>query len=328
MKSFYTTTLFLPVFFTFFSCEKTANVDDTPIVTEDTTRYDISFKVSAFTKQDIPLGSLMSSRQNVYSANLPDSNAVFSYLKVLDYFLYNEQGQLVTSRNQVNGSQVEEYVYYGEVAFALPKGKYKMVVIGSMGGLTFTDSTRYSTAYMSLGDTVEDIFYKEVNFNVDGINNIKETITIERIVGSLEVKQREMVDQLWAGKPEIRVRSVIKYPFDKNNPYFYPEEKLLLPQISGEPVRWQTIDFVSRGFILPDRSGSFDPQAYLFIRGTRMNIIAEGNLENVVIKPNTKTILTGSITGDSGQQYFDVNADSTWNNVEYGDLELGFGFMK
>jgi len=126
---------------------------------------------------------------------------------------------------------------------------------------------------------------------------------------------------IWAGKPEIKFRTVLRYPFDPNSEYIYPFDFPYLPQISGEFIVGQIVEFVSSGFILPDRSGNFDSQASYLIPGVRGNVVDMGGFDpDVIIKPNKKVILTGSVTRVNGDKIFDILADTTWSDTEVGEF--------
>ena len=98
-------------------------------------------------------------------------------------------------------------------------------------------------------------------------------------------------------------------------------DAIRLPQISGEVIPYKTSDFVSRGFILPDRSGSFNRPVFIFIPGVRSGQIAFREFNDIIVKPNFEVVLTGTLTGDRGQQYFDVSADSTWAGTDTHEFE-------
>lgn len=298
------------------SCKKENIIDTTS--PEKGELHSVDFKVKAYTKEVIPMGPTMSTNtkgKSSANAEAANDNAVDSYLQELDYFLYDSSGTLISHVNQQNGVEIGEWIHYGFNHYELYAGDYKLIVVGSMGGLSFPDSTNYTTAALVPGYVVEDIFYKEHAFTVNEENNTEETITIERIVGSIEVKQREMVGELWGGPPQILVHSVSSYPFDKNQEYEILDP-IQLPKISGEVVPYKTSDFVSRGFVLPDRSGSFNRPLYMIIPGVRSGQIAFREFDDIVVKPNFKVLITGTLTGDRGQQYFDVSADSTWAGTE------------
>lgn len=302
------------------SCKKERM--DTPLP-EKGELHDVNFEVKVYTKEVIPMGSVMSANANKKSSlntNAATDNAVDTYIQELDYFLYDSNGTLVNHTNQQNGVVIGEWVHYGFNHYELYAGDYKLIVIGSMGGLSFPDSTNYATAALVPGYVVEDIFYKELAFTVNEENNTEETITIERIVGSIEVKQREMVGELWGGAPQILAYSVSKYPFDKNQEHEVLDP-IQLPQISGEVVPYKTSDFVSRGFVLPDRSGSFNRTVMMIIPGVRSGQVAFKDFNDIIVKPNFKVLITGTLTGDRGQQYFDVVADSTWAGTVTHEFE-------
>jgi hypothetical protein len=295
-------------------CKKESPIDKP----QDGKQYDVSFKVEGFTKEESPMGPVMSTKSqstNTTSDNPSIVNAVDTYLTDLDYFLYNSAGDLIQySHQDYMEEDIEPFSYYGYEHFALNAGNYKLIVVGSMGGCSFPDSARYQSAAIIPGRR-EDLFYKELAFTVDEAFNINQTITIERIVGSLEVNQREMVGALWGGKPLVSYTTARRFPFDEENQDYQLREENL-PWISGDFIPYQTIDFVSRNFVLPDRTGNFNTKVKIEIRAIREGgFIATKTFDDIIVQPNVKVVLKGTLTGNRGQQLFEINADSAWQNT-------------
>lgn len=298
------------------SCEKTADI----VLPTDENIYDIRFKVSSFSVEEEAIGKISSVAQKNSKSSAQPFNAVQDYLNLLDYFIYDESGKLVAQLSQDKSFFSPSPIsYYGEAAFALPKGNYKMAVVGAVSEITFGDSTQFSTAYLAPSYVVEDIFFKLIDFNVTGDQDIEESIKLERIVGSIEIEEKESVTDRWGGRPQVTFKTVTRYPFDKNQKA--TTDYLLLPFVSGELTLWKTTTFISKGFMLPDRSGNFNPHINIMIPGERMNQIANKSFDNIIIRPNRKVTLQGSLTGLYQNQHTTITADSSWSDHDIIDFK-------
>ncbi|MGK9124562.1 FimB/Mfa2 family fimbrial subunit [Olivibacter sp. SA151] len=294
-------------------CNKTTDL----VPAKDEKLYDATFKTTGFNIKSEPMGNgqmqKVASRQS--TATVQSEDAVQKYLEKLDYFLYDETDQLLQHRSQLRKVALPPYAYFGETAFTLPIGNYKLIVVGSMGTTVFRDSAQYNTAYLAPSKAMEDIFYKEIQFEVSGTEDVNETINIERIVGSLEVKLTESVNDIWGDRPIVYATTIVKYPFNPNGTH--ESDVYFLPFISGQVIPWTTQNFVLRGYILPDRSGHFNVDPFIEIRGQRSGNIAYKDFPNdIVISPNKKLIIEGSVTGEHKYQHFTISADSTWADTD------------
>lgn len=301
----------------FIGCEKTADLAQPPV---DKTLYDVRLSVSAFSINDEPIGKLSSVDNKRASASVQTFNAVQEYLSLLEYFIYDNTGQLVERISQDKSSDSPSPVpVYGETGLKLPIGEYKIVIVGTLTPLTFGGTQQFSTAYLSPPFQVDDIFFKVADFTVTGQEDVLETINIERIVASLEVNQTESTSDLWGGAPpQVSFETVSRYPFDSTKECVYDGSYLTL--VSGEFAPWRTINFISKGYVLPDRSDDFHPNVYINIAGHRFETVADKYFGDITIKPNRKLTLTGTLTGKYQNQHIDLTADSAWidhQNIEF-----------
>lgn len=302
----------------FGSCKKESNTS-IPIDEEE---YEVRWRVSSFTQEVQPMGNLMSKKSEI-EYDEDGNNPALKHLNRLDYFVYNTDGDLVRNSTQLNVFAPYSDPF-GRVAFTLPIGDYKMIVIGSsLVNIAFPDSARYATASLQPSDQPnQDIFYKEIPFQVKANEINTNTIVIERIVGSLEVRLIETPNEDWTENPWVKVKTVVKYPFDENGDYEI-EEYYPFRHSTGTRIPGVTSEFVSGGMILPDRSGNFDCEPKITIAGQRLQLIRSQLVEGVIIKPNTKVVLknNGTITEERGRDEFAVTADSTWGAQEIIQFE-------
>lgn len=306
------------------SCEKNSGRDEV-LPEAEGKKYEISFKVTAFTQEEEPLPPKVASTKKNKVAAASDNpeldDAIENYIRRLDFFIYNSQGELV--ERLISPNEYSLTGKYNERYFELEAGSYTMIVVGSMGGLTYGDTTKYATAYLQPKQEIEDVFYKEYKFTVNETDVNTNMINLERIVGSLEVRYRTYpIRNVQAGLPYIFANSVSRFPFDPNGTYQYlysefPADGMnypgyLLPKISGELEFGRPVDVVYRGFILPNRSGQFNCDPVLEIPASRSGDITEPDLGDVTIKPNVKVILTGGGYASQGGEFTIITADSVW----------------
>jgi len=309
---------FIPSFALFLGCEKVGDIDQAPI---DETLYNVRFSVNSFSVDDDPLGKVAVAKKKSTSAVNNEAaikqtfNAVQDYLNLLEYFIYDKTGELVERISQDRSIESPSPIYYyGETSLQLKKGDYKMVVVGTLAPLNFGNTKQFSTAYLSPPFFVDDIFFKVVDFTVTGDADKLETISIERIVARLEVNETESVTDLWGEVPQISYETVKRYPFDASKKCTYTNGFLSL--VSGQLAIWRTVNFVSTGYVLPDRSNHFNPKVYISIPGLGFNQIATKAFDDLVIKPNRKLTLTGTLTGKYQNQHVDIVADSAWAETQ------------
>lgn len=243
------------------------------------------------------------------------------FINFIDFFVYDSEGELAAIRQQ-DQYVIGEIDHFGDAHFLLPKGDFKLIVVGSQYDMKYTDSTKYSTTYMVSAYRTGDIFYKELDFKVTG-EEIIESVKVERIVGMLEFQLTETPTDLVAGLYFI-YRTVVGFPFDKDRPCEYTWTDM--PQISGQLIPWQSSLLVFRGLVLPDRSGKFDTEPILTVHQARANAY-DKYLKGVIVQPNKKTIVTGSLVNSNLYHNFYVDADSVYGDTTYintDDLEITY----
>lgn len=294
-------------------------------------KHQVSFNITGYRQTEIPLSSVKKSSKADSKMNVGESGegTVNADITRFDFFVYNSAGQLVERLSRNN-----EIYYSGrsnDVVFLLENDHYRLIAIGSMGGLTFGDTTDYSTAYLSPKPLVEEIFYKEYAFTVSGPSIETATVKMERIVSSLEVRNRSFPRQyIEGGLPIVFVNSVIRYPFDPQAEHktYYSESEyvgfdhagIVLPQVAGELLWNRPVDAIYEGLVLPDRSGSFDSRPYIFQPASRSGYFGGYYVEEVILKPNYKKILTGGGFGSIGGSFVTITADAEWEGTEEQDF--------
>lgn len=322
-------TIILPfILLIWISCKKTSVEDQAPI--EETKKFEVSFTVNAFSQTDEPFSSKLAStrpqsKMEGNTTNAADEDPIENYIRRLDFFIYNGEGQLAQKAFSRNIYSLTSK--YNERTFLLEAGSYTMIVIGSMGGLTFGDTANFSTAYLQPKPVVEDIFYEEYKFNVNETDIHSEVVHLKRIVASLELRVRSfLVRNVNGGPPIVYANSVSRFPFDPAGNYEYLYEGpsfegenyqgLVLPRVVGEGLWNRPEDLVYQGFVLPDRSGSFNSRPFFYEPASRSGEIGGSYIENVILKPNFKKILTGRGYQSGGGEFISVTADAAWEDIE------------
>jgi len=310
------------------SCKKSSEDLITPIT--EAKKFEVSFKVTAFSQTDEPLSSKLAvtkSQSNGRSTtnDTVNEDAIENYIKRLDFFIYDGEGALI--ERVISHNEYYLTGKYNEKAFLLAAGNYRMIVVGSMGGLTFGDTTNYSTAYLQPKPVVEDIFYQEYKFDVNESDVLSNVINLKRIVASLEVRNRAfLTPNVEAGLPIVYVNSVNRFPFNPEGEYHYLYDGppfdghnypgVVLPIVAGEQLWNRPVDIVYQGFVLSDRSVNFNGHPFVFQPASRSGDLGGFYIDNVILKPNFKKILTSKGYKSIGGEFVTITADSAWEDVE------------
>lgn len=315
------------------SCEKTEGQDKMAPEPQGE-KHEVSFKITAFTQEEVPLSPKLSSKKmqgnSTSATNAENNDAIKDYIRRLDFFIYDNSGQLI--ERLISPNEYHLTYKYNENTFMLAEGSYTMIVVGSMGGLQFGDTTSYATAYLEPKQVIEDIFYKEYKFTVNASDIHSNVIKLDRIVGSLEVRDRTYPTvNKQSGLPKVYANTALRYPFDPNGTYqylydLYPDMSIVysnyqLPKISGELQYGRPVDVIYRGFILPNRSGQFNCDPKMYIIASREGEIPGPDLGDVTLKPNVKVILTSRDFASAGGEFVSIIADSAWTETIEREFE-------
>src|SRR5690606_34762665 len=118
--------------------------------------YPVTFNVSAFSTEITPMGniqgksrSMVASAGKVSAAMNASSEGLFNSITHLYYYVFNESGIKVNEKyfyfmdmaNLEEGEKLDPN--FGKISDSLPKGKYKVVVIGSKNGAGSLSGTDY-----------------------------------------------------------------------------------------------------------------------------------------------------------------------------------------
>lgn len=290
----------------FSSCSK-----ENTTAPKDEKLYPVTFNLSTFSKEIVPMASLKKTVGQI-SASTASGTALNEAIQYIDYAVYNESGIKVNHKNSYfNNSN------FGRIDDSLPKGKYKIVVAGSTGGVGSLPNDYYSGIYNSGTNGMGDIFLKQFELEVTG-EPISQDVELKRIVGKIEI---ELADDIPASIEEIAysVKGVGHYLYfsdtrtssgqtvSKSNYYFdYPD-------MGVGPDYNQ--DFALYFFLQYDQDAivSVNIRAY----DNNRNLVVDKTINDVPVSINKKTILTGRLFDDVGStkgQSFSISVDDKWNS--------------
>lgn len=281
------------------SCKK--EIDPDPV---NEAKYDVTFKVTNF---DVEVAD--------YERQPEDVNHVDSYLTDICFLVYDEAGDLVFYQNHQKDYPGLENYFFDQTHLTLESGEYKLIAVGAQGDIYFVDSAKYSTAYLVPG--LREVFYNEHPFTVVD-HAVKDTIEIDRINSILEFQLTETPDWHYLDL-FIEYSSVKAFPLDKNNEAMIGGYRM--PHISGEFVQYETHSMIFRGYVVPDCSGNFDPDVWITAVGPRSNADFF-QVDGLIVLPDKKVVVSGSVTGNTNFYSMYVTADSTYSDTTYVDLKL------
>lgn len=282
----------------FVACKKEDKKDDPP--TDNSKKYAVQFDVSGFSQTTGDINS----RQ---AAAGPESRLPDSLKGTINYILY-KIWDATTELGVKKFYQSSKDTGFGRILDTLPAGRYVVTVIASR------DSVFPATSTLGFDDHLpsSDIFYKRLEFSVDGAVN--QGLSLDRIVAKITVV---ITDRM---------------PYDIGRIYFYPPYDVpnYLNYYSGKVTlgRYGSA-YENLSITVPDSAKgktNFKFETYLLKTDTSImsfRLVAgnaagtkglgEKPIFNVKVQKNTNTILTGTLfdayPSDGGTH---VIPDTTW----------------
>lgn len=275
---------------------------------KDEKLYPVTFNVSTFSKEIVPMASLKTARQ--INASTTSGAGLSDAVKHISYAVYNEAGILVNQK--VSNSQQQSF---GKIEDSLPRGKYTVMLLGSTLGTLPRPDNINGYYYMPEYGGGDDIFFSQTALEVQG-SAIDQTIQLKRKVGKVDIV---ITDEI---PPNIEE---IVYSLKGVGHYFYPN--------SGQSYRG-TI-YKSNYYLNDEASGApdysqnfnlyffldYDQDAYASVNirayDRNRNLVVDKTINDVPVSVNKKTILTGRLFDDVGStkgQAFSISVDDKWNS--------------
>jgi len=224
----------------------------------------------------------------------------------------------------------------GTITDSLPAGKYYIALLAGKNGLKIgtpgqlvgtygyagepwqgTFFSAYPDGYLGLHwqDTFEDEFTITV-----GTQNINQTVTLNRVVGKLEVT---LLDNIPANADSLFVSNFGPGPagliggfFPVNNTYSFA----IPASAKGQPNF--TVDMLlynnTGGYL-----GAVDPGQIFTItcKDAGGNVLGTATVNPVAVYPNQKTIVSGNLFNNRAPQSFTAIVDTAWSS---GITQVGF----
>ena len=301
-----------------------------PAVTGKT--YKVNFDVSGFTQELIN-----------HSANKPrtegletnDTPPLSSAIANIYYYVFDSGGRLLHYLTQPSSA-----TNFGNIADQLPAGSYTIVLAAGQDNLLVRNS---STGQIAGTTTVEllrdlylggyyhfdpitttetdlpwqDTFYKKIALTVTD-SDINQSVTMDRIVSQVTV---DITDAIPANAHSITVTA-------RTYRYFF----LSSGDVTANPLpnNFTTsgvgpVDNLATTFIIPDAAkgttdykvslltlNNTDPSSVLInCYDASNNVLGSVKVDNVIMHPNTQTILSGNLFGTSN--HFGVTLNGKWD---------------
>ncbi|MGB7526943.1 hypothetical protein [Sphingobacterium cellulitidis] len=268
-----------------FSCSK-EKLDY--VQSQENQTFKIRFSASNFTQQIKPLdlkGSTKSNSEQVPSINVND------YFRILNYFVADENNKIIIHGNS-HIFDSNDVFHKDKLAFnlELPKGQYKIGLLGSGLGFSMIDNNILSISAASIGTAIFASSLMPLKVEKD---SIYEPILLKRLSSKLQIK---ITDLSPAEKLTIKLitndRSQIR-PFDRlNDDIFSSESELLvydvLPNSNQNFIETYISPYIKNGV-----SEKFDFK--LIILNQNQEILGIKEIKDVAFKENHITILTGNL---------------------------------
>ena len=171
----------------------------------------------------------------------------------------------------------------------------------------------YPNGYVGL--PWEDTFQDEFTITV-GAQNINQTVTLNRVVGKLEVT---LLDNIPANADSIFVSnygpgpanslSDAFAPVNNNYPFAIPASAKGRPNFTLDILIYNNIGiYYGDGFVHPVQ------QFTITCKDAGGNVLGTATVNPVAIYPNQKTILSGNLFNNSAQQSFTAVVDTAWSS--------------
>lgn len=272
--------------------------------------YPVTFNVSTFSKQIVPMASLKTAKEiNASTSSKTLSEAV----QHLNYGVYNETGIKV---NEKESSATNPG--FGKIEDSLPQGRYTVVVLGTKRSRKILPSTLDEFYFLShTSDGGDDVFFQQTVIEVKGAA-INQSLQLSRKVGKVEI---ELSDKIPENIEEIvyTVKGVSSLfhlrsnygAYDnsiyKSNYYWSYNDEMGAPDYSQDFGLYFLLSYDE------DAVASVNVRAY----DRNRNLVVDKTINDVPVGINKKTILTGRLFDDAGNskgQAFSVSLDDKWNS--------------
>jgi hypothetical protein len=308
------------------SCKKGQNAQQGPA--GDNTLHQVSFTVSGFTQTSKNLSrSLAVNIGSIGQKNLPGALPTYNSVGILYEMIYNSAGNLVKSN-----TQVQTQASFGTFTDSLASGNYTVVFMESAGFIGYglntttgyiaslqspylTDTGSFSSSQLIVtpGTSIQ-LYEKKMALTVN-TTNTSSNITLDRVVGQLEVIITDPIPQNVA-----RISTMV----DSIQTSFSlaDEGAIGVGNILTTFERDSTLTSAAAG------ATNFTMGPYYFMQNQPFgvtvtaydasnNILATVRIPHVVISYNQTTILQGSLFGGGSSSGTSGNAtitfDPSWN---------------
>ncbi|WP_143014046.1 hypothetical protein [Mucilaginibacter pineti] len=265
--------------------------------------YQLSYSVSSFSQQIIPIKNAAGQKTNslAVNASLKDS------LDVLYFYLYDSQNKLYDTLTQTSS-----YSYpFGTIRDSVAAGAYTVVFMGikdveAVNGYKVNGPTvSRTTALLSW----PEVFSKKIAINVSA-STPNQHLVLDRVVGQIQVNIQDALPSNYASvKAQLPGDSTYYAIYNPTNPTGV-----------GDAIYNRTISAQERAASPPFQFSFFTRQFSSPFTLTLSFYDAQGTLlftkaiPNVTCKQNTRTILTGKLVSNTSSN-FQITFNSDWGSV-------------
>lgn len=274
--------------------------------------YKVNFNVSDFT-QTLTGQSTNHPRTDALKTN--DTPPLSSFIDIIYYYVYDSSDKLVHYFVQQSSA-----ANFGSIVDALPAGSYTVVFAAGKTGLKigstlFNGSPQdpkgflFLNGYGNTGLPWQDTFFKKIPLTVTA-SNITQSITMDRIVSEVTVNVEDVMPAN-AYSIKVTARSYLRFFFatagvtaNFNSP---PVDNFVQTFIIPAAAKGTTNYKVSEITL-----NTTDPSTVIIgCYDSGGAVLASTVVNNVVVHPNTQTILSGHLFGVDNQ--FGITANAKWD---------------
>ena len=265
-------------------------------------KYKVTFNVTNF-----------SSKQSAFALRRPGPSSagtlpsLDTYFDVLYYVVWNTEKSAI--EEVVQDSTMSNM---GTITDALPAGDYRISIVAGKNGLVIDDNFFGANDFGYGGNSWQDTFFASFQLTV-GTDNISQNVTLNRVVGKLEVT---LLDNIPANAANITISTDQEaYGLDLWQGFYFfgPTEGVSFMVAIPDSAKGKPNFTIDR--LIGNCSGDGFP-LNIVCTAADNSVIASTTVQNVYCQANQKTIISGDLFSalpvTNSTQQFTTKIDTAW----------------
>jgi hypothetical protein len=269
--------------------------------------YKVNFNVSDFTQT---LAGQSTNNLHTDGLKTNDAPPLSSFIDIIYYYVFDSTGKTIHYFAQQSNA-----VNFGSITDALPAGNYTVAFAAGKTGLRIGSLIYKGSPQDGLGALFldgygslpwKDTFFKKIPLTVTA-SNITQTITMDRIVSQVTINAEDVMPAN-AYSIKVTARSYLRFAFATasiagnfdNPPVDNFVQTFIIPASAKGTTNYKVSEITLN---------NTDPSTVIIgCYDSGGNVLASTVVNNVVVHPNTQTILSGHLFGVDNQFGITVNA--------------------